>query len=223
MPQTGILFIDALTLVCIFLPLLPVVLIFFKSIYQNEVLNFLMILCLLNFIKGVLIIVPGLIIINQKNIVTIFALPEFIILILIFRSIFFGKIKNMLTIFLIAFLSSAVTYYLLNGMAERKQTMEILQQLIIFIIAVIGLFELINKNDMEFFSIPLSWIAIGTVFYFSISVLIKILNTLSPQLKTETNFDTQLLLNIAGFVRYLFYTFAALSYKPKRINEEKAN
>jgi hypothetical protein len=221
MPQTGNSFIDTLILVCIFPPLLPVIIIFFRRIYQNEALNFLMILCLLNFIKNILLFIPGLIIVNQITIINIFSLPELVILILIFRSLFFGKIKNILTIFLVAFLSSVITYYLLNGIIQKREAMEVLQELVILIVSVIGLFELINNNDIHIFKLPLSWIAAGTIFYFSISVLIKILNTSSTQVNYVANADTQIILNIAGFARYIFYLLAALFYKRGNYNAEK--
>jgi hypothetical protein len=221
MPQTGNSFIDTFTEVCIFLPLLPVSIIFFRRAYHNEVLNFLMILCLLNFIKGIVLLIPGLIIINQITINNIFALPELIILILIFRSLFSGKIKNILTLFLVAFLSSVVTYYLLNGIVQKREVIEVLEDLVILIFSVIGSYELISNNDIHIFKLPLSWIAIGTIFYFFISVLLKILNAPSPQLNHVANADTQIILNIAGFARYLFYILAVWFYQPSYHNTEK--
>jgi hypothetical protein len=221
MPQTGNLFTDTFTEVCIFLPLLPVIIIFFKKIYHNEALNFLMILCLLNFIKGILLLIPGLIIISQVIINNIFALPELIILAFIFRVLFSGKIKNILTVFFVAFLSSVITYYLLNGINQKREAMELVQELVILGISISGLLELIGNNDIHVFKLPLSWIAIGTIFYFSISILVTILNTPEPEFNRHINGDTQIILDIAGFARYLFYMLAGWFYQPSDYNKEE--
>jgi hypothetical protein len=221
MPQTGNSFIDTFAMACIFLPLFPAIIIFLKRIYHNDALNFLMILCLLNFIKNILLFIPGLVIVNQITIINIFALPELLILILIFRSLFFGKIKNILTIFLVAFLSSLITYYLLNGIIQKREAMEVLQELVILIVSIVALFELINNNDIHIFKLPLSWIAAGTIFYFSISVLIKVLDTSSAQVNYVANADTQIILDIACFARYILYLLAALFYKHGNYNAEK--
>lgn len=219
--QTGNFLIDAFSMACIFLPLVPVILIFFKRVYHNDALNFLMILCLLNFIKNILLFIPGLIVINENIIDNIFALPELIILILIFRLLFTGKIKNIITVFLIAFLSSMLTYYLLNGITQKKEAMEIIQELVILIISIIGLFELISNNDMNVFKNPLSWIAIGTTFYFFVSVLTRMLNA-SLQINNSVNTDTQIILSVACVARYIFYTLAALYYQHANYNEENS-
>ena len=220
MLQTGNFFIDIFAMACIFLPLFPIVFIFFKRSYYNDALNFLMILCLLNFIKNILLFIPGLIIINQSIINNIFSLPELIILTFIFKSLFTGKIKNIITIFLIVFLSSILTYYLLKGTETKNGAIEFLQEMFILIISITGLFELISDNDINFFKNPISWIAIGTVFYFFVSLLIKILNA-SLQINNVAVVDTQIILNIACVARYIFYLCAALFYGTQLYNAEK--
>ena len=205
---------------CVFLPLFPFILIFFKQAYRNDALNFLMILCLLNFIKNILLFIPHLILINENIINNIFALPELIILILIFKSLFAGKIKNIITVFLIAFLSSLFTYYLLNGIVKKNEAINFLEELIVLIITIIALFELISNNDMNIFKNPVSWIAVGTTFYYSVFLLIKILNA-STQINSASNTDAQIILNIACVARYIFYTLAPLFYKRQNYNPER--
>src|SRR5580693_5377643 len=105
MPQTGNYFIDNFSLVCIFLPLLPVIAVFFRRIYHFEALNFLMIFCLLNFLKGILSLIPDQITVHRNIISNIFALAELVILLLIFRTMFKGRTRLIISYFMVAFLT----------------------------------------------------------------------------------------------------------------------
>jgi hypothetical protein len=224
MPKTGDFFIDAFSAACIFFPLLPVIIIFLKRDYSKEVLNFLMILCLLNFIKGILLLIPGLVPINQITITNIFSLPELLILVQIFRSVFFGKLKHVLTIFLVAFLSSVITYYLMNGVGQKRLALEELQDGVIVLIAIFGLSELVRNDDLQIFQLPLFWIAIGTIFYFAISVLVRAAGqSSSTPLNQPSNTDTQVILDIACMARYFFYMLAALFYQRPDRHIEREN
>ena len=83
--KTGNTFIDFFSQVAIFFPLLPVIVIFFRGIYQKEVLNYLMILCLINFTQDLALQTLQVKYINQASIRHIFSLLEFVIIIQIFK------------------------------------------------------------------------------------------------------------------------------------------
>jgi hypothetical protein len=223
MPQTGNYFIDNFSLVCIFLPLLPVILVFFRRIYHFEALNFLMILCLLNFLKGILLLIPDLVIIHRNTISTIFALAELVILLLVFRTLFSGRLRYLLTFFMIAFLSSLLTFYFLKGITIKREYLEEIQEGVILIFSLLGLFEMVDKEDLLIFQSPLLWITIGTIFYFSISLLIRPVESLSVSGRQPSGAANQFLLDIALSARYLFYLLAGWFYQAPGGKRKKEN
>jgi len=100
MLKTGNIIIDFFSQVAIFFPLLPVLMIFLRGIYQKEAFNYLMILCLLNFSQDIALQTLEVKYIDQSSIRHIFSLLEFIVIIQIFKSVLQGKFKEMVNILL---------------------------------------------------------------------------------------------------------------------------
>ncbi|HEY4874311.1 MAG TPA: hypothetical protein VIH86_01950 [Puia sp.] len=209
MPRPENVFIDALFFINAFLSLLPAVFVFIKKKYFKEVLAFLMILCLLNFIENVvLIIIPKSQICNQNTIRNIFSLAELMLIIQIFSTSLNGRYKELLHVFSIIFLAVVVTFYFSKGMGEKRAGIEITIHVIIIVIVGIVSFNLVEKEDVLIFNYPLLWIAIGTLFYFLIALLVNIIGSGNDGEK-----DKIILLNIASFVRYIFYALAVVNHK----------
>jgi hypothetical protein len=221
--KTGIIFIDAFSSVCTFLPLLPVAFIFIKKIYYKEALNLLMILCLFNFIENIILMVPQSISTNQNAIAEIFSLVELILLLQIFKSVLPGKLKQIVNVFLIAFLSAIITFYSLQGMSEKRINVEIIQDGIIIAVIAIGLFDLITNSSLHIFRIPLFWIAAGSLFYFAMSILLNIFTDPILKPNAETTADSILISDIVNLIRYTFYIFAVIFYLPeKNLNKDSS-
>ncbi|HEX4372330.1 MAG TPA: hypothetical protein VHZ50_03400, partial [Puia sp.] len=110
-----------------------------------------------------------------------------------------------LTVFSIIFLAVIVTFYFSKGMGEKKAGIDMAMQIIIIAVAGIISFNLVEKEDVMVFNYPLFWIAIGTLFYFLIALLVNIIPS-----GNEGEKDRIVLLNIASLVRYVFYAFAVL-------------
>ena len=215
MPKTGYSFIDTFSEICIFFPLLPVLLIFIKRTHQSEALNFLMILCLLNFIRGLLLFTPEITSVSSNTISKVFNLTELTILSLLFLTTIKEKLRYFLGLFFVALLSSTITLYLLKENAENLTGIEILQESFLALVAVWGLISLVSKNDLQIFHSSLFWIVIGTIFYFFISLLVKIYSESGKGIHLAANEDSIVLLNIACFFRYTFYLFAVLVYRQR--------
>src|SRR5579871_3954215 len=175
MPRTtGNYFIDCFSGVCLFLPLLPAIILFIKKGYQKEATNFLMILCLISFIKGILLVIPGIsnnIAITIRN---IFMFLELVMTIFIFRNFFSHKLNYAFTIFLVIFFSSIITYYLLNGLNQERVIFNQMQNGIIIFLSFFALIQITKTENLFVLQTPLFWVAVGTVFYFSISLLVEI-------------------------------------------------
>jgi hypothetical protein len=212
MLQTGNIFTDILSIVSIIFPLLPAGIIFVKKVYRNETLNFLMILCLLNFVKNFLLFVPTLDISSQNVITSIFTLFELVILVQLFKQALADKIKKIANIFLIAFLSVVITCYLFEGANQRFYALEILKSTIVIFAAILCLAQVISSSNLNILNEPLFWISTGSLFYFSISILMNALSWYYVLLPRESFMEKEIFLGIGSITKYILYTLAVLFY-----------
>jgi len=212
MLKTGNTIIDFFSQVVIFFPLLPVVVIFLRGIHQKETLNYLIILCLLNFSQDIALQTLQVKYVNQSSIRHIFSLLEFIVIIQIFKLSAKGKFKEMINIFTIAILSAIVTYYLIKGSDQKKVLLDVLKNLFIIMLTTYSLVAIVQQENLRIFYAPIFWIAIGTLFYFVTALLVDTIDECCPQLHNPIATDKMLLLNVASLARYFFYTLATLLY-----------
>ncbi|HMH20683.1 MAG TPA: hypothetical protein VK563_02850 [Puia sp.] len=204
--KTGNIFIDYFLGVDAFLPLLPVILIFIRKTYRKEQLNFLMIVCLLNFILGMIRAIPLLGPEKLPIVNNLFSLLELISLTQLFKPALSGKSKDLFNIFLISFLSVLLTYFSVKGWGIFSIGFDTLQSAIIIGVILLSLPFLVRSTALRIFEAPLFWIAMGTLFYFLIFILIEWVDGDNPE-KT-------VLLGVASFVRYILYTLAILLCHP---------
>jgi hypothetical protein len=217
--KTGNIFIDTFSQGMVFIPLLPVIIILIRSIYQKDVLTFLMILCLLNFIGSLILWIPRANKLSLIPIQNIFSLLELLVLLQILKAALRGRPREYLKIFLIALLSASVTYYSLQGMDRTSMFIASLQDGIILVITATSLLHLIRNNHLYIFHSPLFWIAVGTLFYFVMTALLDVAGRNFMQLPSSSTTDKVILLNIASLIRYFFYTLAVLFYHSSRSSD----
>lgn len=209
--KTGNNFIDGSLTVFSFLPLLPVILIIIKKSYLKEPMNFLLIICLLNFLDGEIHQFPLLSAGNQSVANNIFALLELVFLALLFRPSLNTQTRNAANISLIAFFSAILTFFCLKGWGVCNVALDTIEACIVTGIILISLPALFRNNPVYIFQSPLIWIAGGTLFYFFTLILLEwvggsCLLPASPSPGTEK----MILLAVAAFIRYLLYTGAIL-------------
>jgi hypothetical protein len=209
MPKTGNTFIDYFLLTMGFLPLLTVMLIFFKRVWFKEQFIFLMIVCLLKSMESVLLQSVSLVPENQYIIVNTCSLIELPLLALVFRPLFGGKAKDRLDIFLVGFLSVAVTYFSLRGWGHDGGIFGILESGIIITVILITMPQQIRTANLDIFQSPLFWIAAGSLFYFVISLLLEWAGALSAR-PDGPDTGQLLFLTLAGLVRFLLYIAAVV-------------
>jgi len=216
MLKTGNTFIDYLLVAIRFLPLLPVLLIFFKKLYLKEPLNFLLILCLLDFVAGLIrqsaILNAG----HQSVVNNVFFILEWILLSQLFKATLSGKIREQLNIFLIIVLSILFTFYSLRGWDFNSPLLNTLQGCLILAVVFLSLPPLVRNSGLHVFGSPLLWIAGGCLFYYPIFILLEWLGTgWLPLCQCPADMEKLAMLSIAGFVRYVLYTMAVLFYPPQ--------
>jgi hypothetical protein len=200
-------FADSFTGFLVFLPLLPVFLIFWKKLYRVESLNFLMVICLLQFIQRLCLqinAIPGT---NIPAFNNLFALVYTLLFFFIFRAVFTGRTREQLNFFSIAFFSSIITYYLVKAINEEKSIIRIAEYAFTSMLIMYSLASLIYFDNLRTLQLPLFWIACGTLFFILIHSLTefadRILNHVS--LNAEKGTEKIIIQNIADLIRYIFY------------------
>jgi hypothetical protein len=209
--KTGNVFIDNCLAATSFIPLLPVLLILLKKMYLKEPMNFLMIVCLLNFLAGGIRQLTLLNANGQAVVNNIFALLELVFLVLLFRPGLSVQARNAVNVFLVAFLSVLLTYFVLRGWGNCNVAIDTVEAFIIAVIIGLALPPLIRNTHVYILESPLLWIAGGTLFYFFTLILLEWVGG-SCYLPVNRAPDTEkmILLAVAGIVRYLLYTGAIL-------------
>lgn len=212
MPKTGNIITDIFSVVSIVSPLIPAGIIFIRKIYRNESLNFLMILCLLGFVKYFLLFVPQLNSASQNIITSVFNLFEFVILIQLSKIGLPDIITKILNILLACLLSAIVTFYLLEGIGQKVSAFEMIQCTILIFVSIICLAHLIEKNSLHILHEPLFWISTGSLFYFSISLLMQGFSWYYEQMSKESRMEREILMGTGSLAKYFFFTLAAIFY-----------
>ena len=218
MLKTGNIFIDYFSQIIIFFPLLPVIIVLLRKIYQEDILNFLMLLCLLNFCQDIVLLTLQATYFNRFSLHNIFSVFEFIIILRIFKSVLKGKPKEIINIITIAFLSAIVTYFFVRGAGQKIILFDLIQNAFIIFLTAYCLVKIVRNTYLQVFYSPLFWIATGTLFYFVIDIIMNIMDGCCLQLPYSAIMDKTLLLNIANLARYFFYILAAFLYGKKTIS-----
>lgn len=202
---------DYLLIVVIFLPLLPVLFIFGRKLYLQEPLNFLLIVCLLSFFRGLLELAYPLTRENQYLINKIFA----VILLLLFVPCFRANLpyRYILDLLLSAILSLAITYWSLTGWEKPSPAIDALLNSFLGILILVSLPAVIRTGALQIFRSPLFWIGGGTLFYILLYLLLEGIGCCQP-VTSPPDPDKRLFLLLADLVKYSFYLIAALATKP---------
>jgi hypothetical protein len=215
MHKTSVALIDALVFINAFISLLPAVLVFIQRKYFKEPLFLLMILCVLNAGKYIFLLQSqsG----NQNTLENIFSIIELIIILRIFASSCHSKLKKLIPVLLAIFIAYTIAFYFINVPHEKRISVEIIQTIVIAVVASVSLFYLVERNSLSIFSYPIFWIAAGTLFYVLISVLIKMLDG-----DSDAGRDGAIILNMASIIRYVFFMLGVLFYKPNNDSDESS-
>jgi hypothetical protein len=223
MLKTGNIFIEVFSFISIIFPLLLAVYIFINKSYRNESLNFLMILCLLNFVRSFLLSTLRLNAAAQNIIENIFTPIELIILTQIFKNALSEKVNKLANIFLVVFLTVIITVYLLKGIGEKMPLIEVSQNGIIICISILCLAKLVGSNNLYILIEPLFWIGAGSLFYFCVSILMGTLTLHDPEIPRDNITGKEILLGIGSIAKYFFYTLAVFFYQPPYDEKENSS
>ena len=214
--KTGIHFIDGFSQLLVFLPLLPVIIVLFRRIYYSSLLILLSVLCTLQFLESLILQNISITPLGRYSVINIFSLLELLFYLQIFRVFFEKSTRKWLDIVVIALLSAMLTFYIMRGTSASNEQLIVLQNSFIVLLIMAGLPQLVKHIDLRIFQSALFWISAGTLFYLLIWLLVAWTSIDLPPTPINGNnaWDKTIVLNVANLVRYLFYCFAALLYKP---------
>lgn len=220
--KTGNNFADFFCLTIIIFPLIPVILISFQKNYGKGIFNFLLIICLLGFLKGLAPITKTLPPDNQSMITNICSLLEMILLIQIFKTSLSGKTKDVLNITIIAFLSVYITYFSIKGWSVTSKEFEVIQSYIIMAAIIVSLPPLIRTTNLGVFESPLFWITGGTLVYTFLYLLLEWVDSSSGSVSRGLQTEKNMFLSIAALIRYSLYILAVLLARRQDKTEKEA-
>ncbi len=175
-----------------------------------------MILCLINFIKYLLFFLAVIDTTSQNGIENIFSFLEFILLLVIFRRSFSNKFNHQVNILLSIYISVIITIHLLEGLEHKILILDLLQNSSVIIFSIFCIVQIAFKGDLDILHKPLLWVAIGSLFYFSMAVLLQLMEMFYNS-EAKENFTTKvLLLNAGEMFRYFFYLLGAWLYNDSK-------
>jgi hypothetical protein len=203
-------FADGFNGFLVFLPLLPVFLIFWKKLYRHETMNFLMVFCLLQFIQRLCLQINAIPQVSIPAFNNLFSLVYTLLFFFIFKSAFSGRARELLNFFSIAFFSSIMTYYLVKTFNGEKNIILFAEYTFTTVLIIYCLASLVYDDNLHTLQLPIFWIACGTLFFILIHSVTeftdRLLHPVSEHL--EKTIDKIILQDIADFVRYIFYLIA---------------
>lgn len=214
--RTGNNYTDYLSLVVIYFPLIPVILILFQKNYHKEPFGSLLLICLLDFLQTV---IPGQGILQNANKYTIIngcSLLEMVLLLHIFKSSLPRRIKDAMNILLLIFISVYITYFSVKGWAQPAGVFEVIQSLIIMCFLLISLPTLIRDTGLKVFESALFWITTGTLVYFFFNIILGWVDYSSGPSSRNLQAERTIFLDIASLIRYGLYLLAILLFRERK-------
>lgn len=209
MVKTGLSIPDALSLLAILLPVIPIIIIFLRRSWQQDFMIFLGMICLLSCMQHVLVWIPSLTSVNITLINNIFGLGEFVLLLYLFNQVIPARwVKELLHTVLIAFTSIAITIYTLRGTEPYAFKLSFTAAFIMLLVAVVALLQLIRDKQLFIFQSPMFWIAGGNICYFTMFILTGFVGIQGNE-GVALQHEKLILLSVINGIRYIFFIAAA--------------
>lgn len=218
MVKTGASIPEILSLVAILLPVVPILIIFIRRTWQQDIMIFLGTICLLSFMQHLMVYIPQLVPVNTTFINSIFGLGEFALLLYLFKLVIEPVwIKEVIHTALISFTAVAITTYALRGTETHSATLAMAAAFILLLAAIAALLQLIRDKQLFIFQSPMFWIAGGSICYFSMFILTGFVGKGTMALQREK----MILLTVINDIRFIFFIVAAYTAFSKKEQVER--
>jgi hypothetical protein len=219
--KTGNSFIGYFLMVTMFIPLVPLILVFVRRIYTREPMNFLLTICLLSFLEGFIRGTSSLNAENQSTVHVIFSLLLFLLFIQLFKACLEVRLQYWLNVFLAAFLSFVITYGSIKGWGPGHFPLDVVLSVLLAILILLSLPSIVQAGRWQVFRSPLFWIAGGTLFYLLLFLLLEWTDPCCWPLIPPPDPDKILFLSLSDLIRYLLYIVAVLAYQREIVEKEE--
>ena len=214
MLKSGNSFADYLFITVTFLPLLPAIFILFQKNFGKNPLDILLIICLVNFIRDLPIHLQMLNTGGQNVLNNVCYPIELILLARLFRTTLVKPLREGLTLILVAFLSSMLTWLSIKGWENDTPVLGIIQTGILIGMLLPSLPSLVRSKGLDILRSSLFWIAGGTLFYLIILLLLQSANP-----NGHVNAEDKIFVSLAALIRYSLYTLAAVPGRDNMLTE----
>jgi hypothetical protein len=216
MVKTGIGIPEIFSLLAILLPVIPILIIFIRRTWQQDIMIFLGAVCLLAFMQHLMVYIPQLVPVNIAYINGIFGLGEFALLLFLFKlTISSLWMREMLHTILISFTSVAITVYALRGTASHSFGLGMTAAFILLLAAIVALLQLIRDKQLFIFQSPMFWIAGGNICYFTMFILTGFVGS-QGRGTLALQQEKLILLSVINDIRFVFFIVAACCAWPKK-------
>ena len=207
-----------LSILAILLPAIPIIIIFIKRTWQQDIMIFLGAISLLSVVQHLVTSVSTLSPANISFVNSIFGLSEFVLLLCLFRLVVTTRLlRESLYTVLIAFVSVSVTVYALRNTAQYASTLNMVAAFLLLLVAVVALLQLIREKQLFIFQSPMFWVAGGSICYFTMFLLTGFVGMQGKE-GSALQHEKLVLLSVINCIRYLFFIVAAWVAQP---TEEK--
>ncbi len=216
--KTGNISIDSFSQLVILLPVLPALIIFVRGIYRKEVLNFLMILCLLSLLEGLTLLFDSYTTKSKLALHLVFSYLQLIVFIQIFKTVLSLHSKYILYMVTLLYIAIVTTYVFSVSPFQYHIASDLASNTLIGIVSIISLGNAIKIYNLQIFNSPVFWIAVGTLFYLAIAIIVQINLICCNTLYGTASPDSMVLLDVANTIRFACYSLAAICYLPQHEN-----
>ncbi len=212
---TGNPFSDVLNFLTVIMPIVALAIILFRKEYTHDTITFVMLLCLFLFIQRVLFTDINKFGLPAQATLNVFNGIEFMLMALILKvhttSIRFRYILNG---FVIAYISSIVTYFAILGFKSDELLLRSIQYGLIIIMMAVTIARQWQKQSLEMMNSPLFWLCMSTLFYFSFCLFWEVGKNYLFNTEETASLASTVFVQIATVIRFVMFTIAIWFLEP---------
>ena len=212
---TGNPYSDVLNFLTIILPIISLAVILFRKEYTHDTITFVMILCIFLFIQRILFTDINKFDLPPQATHNVFNGVEFLLMAAILKvhttSIRFRYILNG---FIIAYISSIVTYYAILGFTNDQLLLRGIQYGLMIIMMAVAIARQWKKQSLEMMNSPLFWICMSSLFYFCFCLFWESGKVYLFNTEETASLTSAMFMKIAAAIRFVMFTFAIWFLEP---------
>ena len=212
---TGNPYSDVLNFLTVILPVIALGIILFRKEFTQETIAFVMILCIFFFIQRVMFTDIKKFDLPPQITHNVFNGIEFMLMALILKvHTTSTRFRYILNGFVIAYISSIVTYYAILGFKNDELLLRCIQYGLMIIMMAVAIGRQWQKQSLEMMNSPLFWICMSTLFYFTFSLFWEAGRVYLFNTQETASLTSAMFMKIAAAIRFTMFSFAIWFLEP---------